>query len=34
REKKLKKWNRQWKTRLIEKQNPEWRDPYEDLVEE
>jgi putative endonuclease len=26
REKQLKKWNRDWKIRLIEKDNPEWRD--------
>jgi putative endonuclease len=26
REKALKKWNREWKIRLIEKMNPEWRD--------
>jgi putative endonuclease len=26
REKKLKKWRRDWKIRLIEEQNPEWRD--------
>ncbi len=26
REKRLKKWNRQWKNRLIEKDNPEWQD--------
>ncbi len=26
REKQLKKWNRKWKLRLIEKDNPEWRD--------
>jgi putative endonuclease len=26
REKKLKKWNRQWKINLIEKNNPEWKD--------
>ena len=31
REKQLKKWKRQWKIRLIEKENPEWRDLYEDL---
>jgi putative endonuclease len=30
REKALKKWNRQWKIRLIESDNPEWRDLYED----
>jgi putative endonuclease len=26
REKQLKKWNRDWKIRLIEEDNPEWRD--------
>ena len=26
REKRLKKWNRAWKIRLIEEYNPEWRD--------
>jgi putative endonuclease len=26
REKQLKKWNRQWKQELIEKENPEWID--------
>jgi putative endonuclease len=33
REKRLKKWKRQWKIELIEKNNPEWRDLYDDLVE-
>jgi putative endonuclease len=28
REKELKKWRRDWKTRLIEEQNPNWDDPY------
>lgn len=32
REKQLKKWNRAWKIALIEKNNPEWRDLYCDLV--
>lgn len=32
REKQLKKWNRAWKTALIEKNNPEWRDLYCDLM--
>jgi putative endonuclease len=26
REKQIKKWNRQWKIRLIEEMNSEWRD--------
>jgi putative endonuclease len=30
REKQLKKWNRAWKIRLIEKHNPEWKDLYND----
>lgn len=32
REKLLKKWNRAWKIRLIENQNPEWKDLYEGLI--
>ena len=32
REKRLKKWNRQWKLRLIEEANPYWKDLYEELV--
>lgn len=28
REKELKKWRRDWKIRLIEEQNPDWRDLY------
>jgi putative endonuclease len=32
REKTLKKWNREWKARLIEGQNPEWRDLYDDII--
>ena len=31
REKKLKKWNRAWKIRLIEKRNPNWYDLNEKL---
>ena len=30
REKQLKKWNREWKTNLIEKANPEWNDLYQE----
>ena len=32
REKQLKKWNRDWKIRLIEEQNPQWNDLYETIV--
>jgi len=32
REKQIKKWKRQWKIALIEKDNQEWRDLYDDLV--
>jgi len=32
REKRLKKYNRKWKLELIEKENPGWRDLYEELV--
>ncbi len=31
REKQLKKWNRAWKIALIEKDNPDWRDLWEDI---
>jgi putative endonuclease len=31
REKRLKKWKRQWKIDLIEKSNPDWRDLSEDF---
>ncbi|MDX1521705.1 MAG: GIY-YIG nuclease family protein [Anaerolineae bacterium] len=31
REKQLKKWNRQWKINLIEKENPNWDDLYPSL---
>ena len=30
REKQIKKWNRAWKLRLIERENPEWRDLADD----
>ncbi|GLP96783.1 GIY-YIG nuclease family protein [Paraferrimonas sedimenticola] len=32
REKQLKKWNRAWKIRLIEKQNPQWADLYSQIL--
>jgi len=32
REKQIKKWNRQWKINLIEKENSGWKDLYDDLV--
>ena len=32
REKQLKKWERKWKIRLIEKSNPYWRDLYPEIV--
>jgi putative endonuclease len=31
REKQIKEWNRAWKLRLIEEQNPEWNDLYDSL---
>ena len=33
-EKRLKKWNRQWKIRLIEEHNPQWKDLCEDEAQE
>ena len=33
REKQLKKWNRDWKVRLIEKMNPSWIDLYESMID-
>jgi putative endonuclease len=33
RERQLKKWNRDWKLRLIAEMNPEWRDLYEELLQ-
>lgn len=32
REKQIKKWRRSWKLALIEKENPDWRDLYNELV--
>ena len=32
REKQIKGWNRAWKMTLIEKQNPTWKDLYEDFL--
>ncbi|MEW6600050.1 MAG: GIY-YIG nuclease family protein [Nitrospirota bacterium] len=34
REKNIKKWERIWKLRLIEEQNPEWKDLYCDICED
>ena len=31
REKRLKKWNRAWKIKVIEEQNPNWDDLYETI---
>lgn len=32
REKQLKKWNREWKMKLIESCNPCWKDLYEEIL--
>ncbi len=32
REKKLKKWNRAWKLRIIGERNPEWVDLWEEIL--
>ena len=32
REKNIKEWKRAWKLKLIEKDNPDWRDLYIDMV--
>ena len=32
REKQIKKWNRAWKIRLIQKNNPEWKDLYDEII--
>ncbi len=31
-EKKLKRWRREWKIEMVEKQNPEWVDLYPQIV--
>jgi putative endonuclease len=33
REKNIKKWKRQWKIKLIEKNNPDWKDLYFVIVD-
>lgn len=33
REKQMKKWRRAWKIQLIEKDNPDWRDLWPELIE-
>lgn len=32
REKQMKKWNRDWKIQLIEKENPQWNDLWENIL--
>jgi putative endonuclease len=32
REKAIKKWNRNWKLRIIEEFNPKWKDLYEEIL--
>ena len=32
REKRIKRWRRAWKLRLIEDSNPEWKDLYEQIL--
>jgi putative endonuclease len=32
REKQMKKWKRDWKIGLIEKDNPQWRDLWEEIL--
>jgi putative endonuclease len=32
REKRIKKWRSAWKSELIERRNPRWRDLYDELV--
>ena len=32
REKNIKEWKREWKLNLIEKNNPDWQDLYDDII--
>ena len=32
REKRIKKWRRKWKLKLIEEKNPQWKDLYEEIL--
>ena len=32
-EKQLKKWKREWKIKIIEENNPDWKDLYKDLAD-
>jgi putative endonuclease len=32
RERRMKKWNRQWKINRIQEQNPDWKDLYNTIV--
>ncbi len=32
REKQIKEWKRRWKIELIEKENPDWKDLYEQIL--
>jgi putative endonuclease len=32
REKRIKKWNREWKRNMIERSNPTWRDLWDDIL--
>jgi putative endonuclease len=34
REKCVKEWKREWKLELIEKFNPDWRDLYDDIIQQ
>ena len=31
-EKRVKRWHRDWKIKLVEKGNPDWRDLYDDIL--